>query len=147
MNQSNKLFRAFQMSVLIILIALVLEFIFGMYTALFVNFPDSLVNGNGWEWSMAQSPIIMIHVLLGTLLVVGSFLALGLAIAIKSKTAISTSLVGLVMMGIAYLSGSIFLSNIQLDRYSFAKALGFVGALVICGMAYYLTLPIGQTAS
>ena len=96
---------------------------------------------------MAQSPIIMIHVLLGTLLVAVSLLALGMAIAIKSKTAISTSLVGLVMVGIAYLSGSIFLSNTQLDGYSFAISLGFVGALVGYGVAYYLTRPIGQTAS
>lgn len=58
MNQSNKLNRAFRMSVLITLIALVLEFIFGMYTTLYVKFPDELVNGNAWEWSWHRAQLL-----------------------------------------------------------------------------------------
>jgi hypothetical protein len=147
MNPSSKLFRAFRITVLITLIALVLEFILGMYTALFVQFPDSLVNGNGWEWSMAQSPVIISHVLLGTLLVLASLLALGFGIALKSKPAVFSSAAGVVMMLLAYLSGSTFLANIQVDGYSFSMALGFIGTLAAFGAAYYLTRPASQIAS
>jgi hypothetical protein len=147
MNPSSKLFRAFRTTVLLTMIALVLEFILGMYTNLFVQFPDSLVNGNGWEWSMAQSPIIMAHVLLGTLLVVASLLTLGLSVALKNKTAIGTSAAGIVMMGLAYLSGSAFLANIQADGYSFSMALGFLGTLAAYVAAYYLTRPASQISA
>jgi hypothetical protein len=147
MNPSSKFFRAFRMTVLLTLIALVLEFIFGMYTNLFVQFPDSIVNGNGWQWSMAQSPIIIAHVLLGTLLLAASLLALGLGAALKSKTAIASSAAGLVMIGLAYLSGSVFLANIQVGGYSFSMALGFMGALAAYGAAYYLSRPASQIAS
>jgi ABC-type sugar transport system permease subunit len=115
MNPSLKLIRAFRITVLFTLIALVLEFILGIYTNLFVEFPDSLVNGNAWQWSMAQSPIIGAHVLIGSLLLAASLLSLGLGLALKNKAAIGSSLAGLAMMGLAYFSGSAFLANIQVD--------------------------------
>ena len=147
MNQSQKYQRPFHLVALLTLVVLVLEYILGMYTALFVEFPDSLVDGNAWTWSMSQSPIIMAHVLLGTLLVIGSLLGLGLGIAAKSKVAISASVVGLVTIMVAYLSGSVFLSNVQSDAYSFSMSLGFLGALLAYGAAYYLTGASRQTAS
>lgn len=143
MKPSSKLFRAFRLTVLLTLIALALEFILGIYTNLFVEFPDSIVNGNAWAWSMSQSPVIIAHVLLGTLLLAASLLALGLGVALKSKTAIVSSTAGLVMMGLAYLSGSAFLANVQVDGYSFWMALGFIGTLAAYGSAYYLTRPSG----
>jgi hypothetical protein len=45
------------------------------------------------------------------------------------------------MILIAYLSGSIFLGNIENDQYSFSMALGFIGAMVVYGLAYYRTRP------
>jgi ABC-type sugar transport system permease subunit len=141
MNPTSKLFQAFRFTALLTLIALLLEFILGMYTNLFVEFPDSIVNGNAWVWSMSQSPIIIAHVLLGSLLLAASLLALGLGIALKSKTAIGSSAAGLVMMGLAYLSGGAFLTNIQVDGYSFSMALGFMGTLAAYSAAYYLTRP------
>jgi hypothetical protein len=147
MNPSLKLIRAFRITVLFTLIALVLEFILGIYTNLFVEFPDSLVNGNAWQWSMAQSPIIGAHVLIGSLLLAASLLSLGLGLALKSKAAIGSSLAGLAMMGLAYFSGSAFLANIQVDGYSFAMALGFMGTLVAYGAAYYLTRSASKIAS
>jgi len=144
MDQSLKFNRVFRLSVLVTLAALVLEYILGMYTALFVAFPDSLTNGNAWTWSMAQSPVIMAHVLLGTLLVVGSLLALGLSISLKSKTAISASMLGLVAVVVAYGSGSGFLANIDADGYSFAMSLGFIGALLAYGFAYFTNRSAGR---
>jgi len=147
MNPSSKLFRAYRITIMLTLIALVLEFILGMYTNLFVQFPDSIVYGNDWGWSMTQSPMIIAHVLLGTLLLAASLLTLGLSVAVKSKPAIGSSAAGLVMMGLAYLSGSVFLANIQVGGYSFSMALGFLGTLAAYGIAYCLTRPASQINS
>jgi hypothetical protein len=144
MNSSSKLLRFFRIDTLFTLAALVLEFVLGMYTALFVEFPETLVNGNGWGWSMKESPIIMTHVLLGTLLVILALAALGLGFAARSKAAIAWSITGLVMIAIAYLSGSVFLSNVADDNYSFVMALGFMGSVLAYGAAYYFTRPAAK---
>jgi hypothetical protein len=39
------------------------------------------------------------------------------------------------------LSGGVFLSNVQMDAYSFSMALGFMGTLLAYGTGYYLTRP------
>lgn len=56
MDRSMKLFKAFRGHVLAILVLLVVEFVLGMVTALFVQFPDLLTNGNAWAWSMSLKP-------------------------------------------------------------------------------------------
>jgi hypothetical protein len=127
--------RAFQITVFSMLGALVLEFILGMYTALFVTFPEGLANGNAWEWSMTQSPVIMAHVALATILALLSLVATGLAIASRNRWAIGASLAGLAMILFAYLSGSIFLTNVEQDSYSFTMSIGFILAMVAYGMA------------
>ena len=147
MNQPNKYYRAFRLDVHLTLVVLILEYILGMYTALFVEFPDSLVDGNAWIWSMSQSAIIMAHILLGTLLLVGSILALGLGIASKGKAAIYTSIAGLAAVVIAYLGGSVFLANIQAGSYSFVMSLGFLAALLAYGVAYFSARQAAQAVS
>ena len=141
MNQSTKAYRAFRVHVIISLVALVLQFILGMYTTFFVKFPETLINGNAWEWSMSQSAVVMAHVVLGSLMVLIALSTLGFAVAAKSKTAIVTAVIGAAMIFIAYMSGSDFLGNIENDNYSFSMALGFLGAMVTYGLAYYLTRP------
>ena len=146
MDQVQRQFRAFRLHALLTLIALVLEFILGMYTALFVEFPESLVNGNAWGWSMTRSPVILTHMILGTLMLLMSLSAFSFSIRTKNRTAVITAVIGLIMVGIAFLSGSAFLSNIKQDGYSFSMSLGFIGAMVSYGAAYYLTRPSGQAA-
>ena len=144
MKPSNKLLKAFRLSILITLILLIAEFVLGMYTTLFIEFPDSLNNGNAWTWSFSQSPVIQSHVYVGTLLFVISLVALGLSFASKSKPGIITAVLGLVLILVSYVSGSAFLSNVQDDAYSFWMALGFIGALVTYAVGYYLTRPFNQ---
>ena len=141
MIQSSKFHRVFRLHVLLMLIALVSQFILGMYSNLFVKFPDTLVNGNAWEWSMSHNAIVMAHVVLGALTGADRTLHPWLCHRLKSKAAITTAIIGLVMMLVAYFSGSIFLGNIENDSYSFSMALGFLGAMVTYGLAYYLTRP------
>jgi hypothetical protein len=139
MEKTEKRLRTFRLHSLIAIIVLVLEFVLGMYTALFVKFPESLVEGNAWRWSMTHSFMVMSHVILGTVLMIIALATLGFAFAVRKRVAIITSVVALVMVALAYMSGTVFLSNIEEDAYSFAMAMGFVGAMVAYGLAYHLT--------
>jgi len=125
----------------LILVALVLEFVLGMYTALFVQFPDTLVNGNAWSWSMTESPIIFAHVLLGTLLFLLALSVVVFGFASRNRNAIVSSIAGLVLTGVAYMSGSAFLSNVALDNLSFSMSLGFLGSILAYFAAFYTTRP------
>ncbi|MDR3577043.1 MAG: hypothetical protein P4L50_24535 [Anaerolineaceae bacterium] len=139
MRNTLKNIKIFRWLTLATLCGLVLEFILGMYTSLFVQFPDSLVNGNGWVWAMKESPIITAHIFLGTLLVLLGVLAVIFGIASHSKPAILWSVIGLVTAVFAYLNGSVFLSNVAENNYSFFMALGFMGSMVSYGLAYFGT--------
>jgi len=141
MKDTSKFLRIFRLHTLITLVTLVFEFILGMYTALFVEFPDTLVDGNGWGWAMKTSPIIIAHVILGSLLVLLTLSTLGFGFASRSKNAIIASAIGLLMTGVAYLSGGAFLANVTADNYSFAMALGFLGCMLAYGAAFYFTRP------
>lgn len=134
----EKLLGAFRLHSLVAIVALTLEFLLGMYTALFVAFPDSLAGGNAWGWSMSNSAATMAHVILATALVIVSLSALGFGIAARNRTAVATSSLGLVMVGLAYVSGAVFLSDTGKDAYSFAMAFGFIGALIAYGLAFHL---------
>ena len=139
MRNTAKPLNVFRWLALATLGSLVLEFILGMYNALFVQFPDTLVGGNGWAWAMKESPIITAHVFLGSLLVLLTVLTVIFGVASRSKPAIVWSVVGLVLTLLAYMSGSAFLANVAQDNYSFLMALGFMGSLLSYGAAFYLT--------
>jgi hypothetical protein len=140
-DKSAKRLRAFRVSTLIAIAALILEFLLGMYTALFVQFPDSLSQGNAWAWSMSQSAVTLAHIVIGTALVGVALASLGLGLAARSRAAILSSSAGLLLTGLAYMSGAIFLSNIESDAYSFSMAIGFIGAILAYGIGYHRTQP------
>ena len=139
MRNTSKNMRVFRSLTLATLGSIVLEFVLGMYTALFVEFPDTVVNGNGWAWSMKESPILMVHVLLGSLLVLLTIFTVIFGFASRSKPAIVWSVAGFVLTLVTYTGGSIFLSNVAEDNYSLLMALGFMGSLIAYGEAFYLT--------
>ena len=147
MKNTSKNLKVFRSLTLVTLCSLVLEFVLGIYNALFIEFPDSLVNGNGWAWSIKESPIIMAHVIVGSILLLFTILTVIFGLRSRSKPAIIWSVSGLVLTLLAYMSGSVFLSNVADDNYSFLMALGFIGALVTYGAAFYLTHPTSQVAS
>ena len=147
MDRSMKLFKAFKGHLLAILVLLVVEFVLGMYTALFVEFPDSLANGNAWAWSMSQSPVVLLHIIVGTLLFLAALVVLVLSFLLRSKAANVTGILGFVTIVVAYLSGSTFLSDISQNIYSFTMSLGFIAAAVVYGVGYYLLRPSTEPAS
>ena len=129
----------FRWAVALTIVGLVAEFVLGMYTALFVEFPDSLVAGNAWGWTMTSSPVIQVHIYVGTFLVLAGLIALGLGIATRRVSAITTSALGLILILVAWLSGGAFLSNVAQDNLSFSMALAFLGSLLAYGAALYYT--------
>jgi hypothetical protein len=147
MKNNSKNLKVFRSLTLATLCSLVLEYILGMYNALFVQFPDTLVDGNGWPWAMKESPVIAAHVILGSLLVLLTISTVIYGFTSHSKSAIVWSVTGLVLTLLAYMSGSAFLANVAEDNYSFLMSLGFMGALAAYGAAFYLTRPMGQMAS
>jgi hypothetical protein len=146
MKNSSKTYKALRMTLHITLMLLVVEFVLGMYTALFVQFPDTLTSGNAWSWSFSQSPIILAHIIFGTLLFVAALAALGLSFPVRNKAGIITAGLGFVLVLVAYMSGSIFLTNVENDAYSFTMALGFMGAFISYGVGYYLTRPADENS-
>ena len=147
MKSSAKLMRAFRGHMLAILVMLVVEFVLGMYTALFVAFPDSLVNGNAWAWSMSQSPVVLLHIIVGTLLALAAMVVLVLGFLLRSRAALLTGVLGFVAMAAAYLSGATFLSDVNQDLYSFSMAMGFIAAAVVYGVGYYSMRPAAEPAA
>jgi len=141
MEKSAKYLKSFRFHSLLTLGVLMIEFVLGMYTALFVKFPDTLVNGEAWRWSMESSPIILIHILVGTMLVLLAVSALVFAIMSHSRAALIGAIAGLVLIAVAYMGGSVFLSNVNEDINSFIMALGFMGSVAAYGAAFYLTRP------
>ena len=132
----------FRWAVMLTLLALVAEFVLGMYTALFVEFPDSLVQGNAWAFAFTGSPVIAAHIYLGTFLILMGLISLALGIATSRWSANITSILGLLLMFAAYWSGSLFLTNVQENMPSFLMALSFMGSLLAyCAGLYYTRAP------
>ncbi len=144
MKDTSRFLKIFRTQAVLIIITLAAEFILGMYTSLFVEFPDTLVNGNAWSWSMQASPIILAHMLLGSLMLLVALSMVVFGGIARSQSAVVASVVGLVFMGVAYFSGASFLANVSDDRYSFLMALGFLGSLLAYCAAYYFTRPYSR---
>ena len=109
---------------------LVAQYLLGMYVNLFVQFPDSLPQGNGWSWVFSNSSVTVAHVVLGPAIALLSIAVLGLSIAHRRALVITSSALGLLMVLFAWLSGSDFLSRGQQDSSSYTMAIGFVAAMV-----------------
>ena len=90
---------------------------------------------------MTESPIIFAHVLLGTLLFLLALSVVVFGFASRNRNAIVSSIAGLVLTGVAYMSGSAFLSNVALDNLSFSMSLGFLGSILAYFAAFYTTRP------
>ena len=129
-SNENGIGRVLTALVLADALLLVVQYALGMYVNLFVQFPDSLPQGNGWSWVFSHSSATVAHVALGTAIALLSIVVLGLSIAHRRALVITTSALGLLMVLYAWWSGSDFLSRGQKNASSYTMAIGFVGAVV-----------------
>jgi hypothetical protein len=116
---------------------LLVLFTLGMFANLFIEIPSDLARGNAWSWVFANSAVIAIHAILGTILLIASIASLILAIINHRNSWIAASAVGLVFTALAAYAGSDFLSAGQTNLSSFLMAIGFLGALVSYTLAVY----------
>lgn len=107
---------------------LILQFLFGMFTALFVSFPEGVSEKQVWKFAGQQIPIV-IHMLLGLLILLGAIALVVRVIMMKDKNWIWTSVIGLVGVLVADITGILFVAQ-QNDMYSYAMAVAFIVSLV-----------------
>ena len=129
---------AFRGFLLALLVLLVPQFVLGMLINLYVPFPGALLGRSAWQWALSQ-PLIQLHLALGTLLVILALATVALGIATHRVPTLAWSLLGCVMLLLAWLSGDLFLSEGQQATRSLTMALGFLGALIAYAVGYYMT--------
>ena len=116
---------------------LLILFVLGMIANLYIEIPEDYVSSTAWAWVFKSSPIIAIHAVLGTLLMVISVASLILAILNRKTKWILASSIGLVFTLLAAFSGSDFVSNGGSNLSSLLMAFGFLGALVSYALAVF----------
>lgn len=107
---------------------LILQFLLGMFAALFVEFPEKANEAQIWKFA-GQQVSVTLHMLLGLLMLLGAIALVIRAIIMKDKNWIWTSVVGLVGVLAADITGILFIAE-QNDIYSYFMAVAFVVALV-----------------
>ncbi|WP_067929191.1 hypothetical protein [Alicyclobacillus shizuokensis] len=138
-------------TVLVMLVLLFIQYVVGMVTNLFVQIPDSLSSqyksGGAFyrywwlslQWILAHSSIFLrLHVIVGILLVIGSVLVAGMSIVMKSRVWIIFSILGSIFTIGAGVNGMFFVSFGQHDINSLIMAIAFLAAFVCYASGYYV---------
>jgi hypothetical protein len=108
--------------------ALVVQYALGMYTNLFVPFPDGTSGGAAWTFAWSQWPLAA-HIALGLGLLLGGSVLAVRSFRRSSRSWRAASLVGLISLVLAVLSGVFFIPA-QTDLYSYSMSLLFVIAVL-----------------
>ena len=105
-------------------VGLCVQYILGMAINLYVTFPKSNDVRSLWEYARAQ-PLVMAHIIFGTLLLIGSIAITVRAFKSENHTWKTCTVLGLVAILTAWVSGERFIST-QNDAYSLSMAIGFI---------------------
>ncbi|MCL4352303.1 MAG: hypothetical protein M1318_06635 [Firmicutes bacterium] len=127
---------------------LLIQFLFGMYTNLFVILPRiPKPSGPGGFFAHMGSmmsvgirdPVFLVHMIMGPFLVLGALITLIVAIMGMFRPAIILSSLGLVFVLTAGYGGLTFFMDGQHNSLSFVMALGWLGALTTYFIAWGVT--------
>lgn len=143
--------KALRILSLIALLLLLFEFVFGMLVNLFVQIPSPLPGSTpagsqnvlgelGWALRQTNTPVLVVHVVVGLTLVVISLAAVILAFAARRGPWVTVALVGAVGLIIATLSGANFVES-GAARSSLVMSLGFLLALIAYALGLYFSRP------
>ena len=136
-TRSEGALRIMRKIVLTTLVALVAEFVLGILTGLYVQFPTTIANGDAWNWSMAHSPVVLSHVIVSVAIVLLSLAAVVLSIIARCASGVVYSCIGFVLILTAWMAGITFLTHGQQNGSSLDMAIGFIGATVVYFILYY----------
>jgi len=103
----------------ITVILLVLVYLLGMYTNLFIEIPE---DASAWQFAMG-SIVLLSHIVIGTLLVFHALSITFTAVKTKSSAWIFASLIGLAGIVLSIATGSSFIMK-QTEMSSFLMAIG-----------------------
>jgi hypothetical protein len=110
------------------LFALTVQYILGMITNLFVQFPDTTVEGQLWEFAWTQVSEAA-HIILGLLLFIGGLVLVIRSITYKNRTWTVASSIGLAGILVAIYGGVRFIPT-QSDPYSLLMSIAFIVSLL-----------------
>ncbi|MEI6533377.1 MAG: hypothetical protein WCO06_06065 [Candidatus Roizmanbacteria bacterium] len=123
--KENSLFlRKFAFGMLVVLLG---EFLFGIYTTLYVHFPENASTKELWKFS-SQDLYLNIHMILGVLITIGAIIFFIRVITKKQNNWLLSSVIALLGIVIATIGGIQFVPT-QLDIYSIIMSVGFTIAL------------------
>ncbi len=120
----------------VILGILILQYLFGMAANLFVQFPNTKNENALWEFAKGQWSVV-IHIILGFGLLIGSTVLLVRAIRRKDKSWIIVGSVGLFAILAAIITGSQFIPT-QQAIYSYIMAIAFILAVMSYGWGIFI---------
>jgi hypothetical protein len=129
--------KALRVSGMIMLALLGVQYILGMITNLFVQFPTSATDGQLWEFAWSQFSEAA-HIILGLLLFVGGVIFLIRAVRAKDRVWTVAAAVGLFGILSAIYGGVTFIPS-QVDQYSLVMSIAFLVSIVAYGWGLYAT--------
>jgi hypothetical protein len=130
--------RAFRAVVLALLALLVPQFVLGMIANLYLPFPGKLDADKAWGFALSQ-PVVYAHIALGSLIVILAVVAIVVGIISRRRLAVVTSVLGFLLVSLAWFSGEAFLAENQSSLPSVSMAFSFLAALIVYAVGYHLT--------
>lgn len=103
---------------------LVVQYILGMITDLYVTFPSNNTDYQQWEYAKSQF-VVMAHIIVGFLILFGVIALMVRAMRTQVKAWKTPSIIAVVAVILTIMSGSEFIST-QTDLYSLIMAILFV---------------------
>jgi hypothetical protein len=107
---------------------LAIQFLLGVFILVYTAFPESGGARVMWEYAKTQ-PLVLTHIILGTLLFLGAVSFAVRAYKAKGAVWIRSTLVGLIAIFGAWISGEEFVSS-QQDVYSVSMSVSFILAML-----------------
>jgi hypothetical protein len=142
-HKSTALASPVRMMVVMMIIALLIQFLLGMYTNLFIALPrvtvqgsGALMPGMGRMMSVGFSdPVFMVHMIVGMLLALGAIATVIVAVSLKQTPFMIITVIGLISVLIAGYGGLTFFMNGQHNSASYTMAVGWLSAFTTYFMA------------
>ena len=114
---------------------LAVQFVLGMITNMYVQFPDTNRPDQLWATARSQAPTFA-HIILGILLLVAAIIFVVRVARQHNRVWAISSWVGLISIIVAIYGGVTFTST-QIDSYSMVMALGFIASVLAYGWGLF----------
>lgn len=118
-----------------LILGLVVEYLLGMFSNLYVQFPDTNNPSQLWQYAWTQDSEAS-HIVLGMLLFLGTLALLVRALFYKDRTWTIAAGIGLAGILVAMYGGVNFIPT-QNDPYSLIMSIAFIVALLALVWGYY----------